>query len=130
MNSHRKIAVKCNSHHRQGGSISADRKPWIDFEKTCSTDLFCNSLPRKKHNCNAAVLFSVKFALRASEIATLCNICFANVDKFHFTSTKAARDVRYFKISARKLLHIRQRRIFRLKKPRSYVNIIHRLIRS
>ena len=29
----RKIAVKCNSHHRQGVSLSADGKPWIDFKK-------------------------------------------------------------------------------------------------
>ena len=41
----RKTAVTCNSHHRQGISLSADSKARIDFEKTCGTDLFCNSVP-------------------------------------------------------------------------------------
>ena len=41
----RKKAVTCNSHHRQGISLSADFETWIDFEKTCGTDLFCNSVP-------------------------------------------------------------------------------------
>ena len=36
------------SHHRQEGSLSADGKPRIDFEKTCSADLFCKGVPRKK----------------------------------------------------------------------------------
>ena len=43
----RKTAVKCNSHHRQGISLSADSKARIDFEKTCGTDLFCNSVPSR-----------------------------------------------------------------------------------
>ena len=41
----RKTAVTCNSHHHQGISLSADSKARIDFEKTCGTDLFCNSVP-------------------------------------------------------------------------------------
>ena len=41
----RKTAVACNSHHRQGISLLTDRKTRIDFEKTCGTDLFCNSVP-------------------------------------------------------------------------------------
>ena len=58
-----------------------------------------------------ASLFSVKFACgewnlaSPSEIASLWNICFANVKgEFHFTSN----GVRYFTISARKLFHIRR----------------------
>ena len=35
------------SHHHQGISLSADSKARIDFEKTCGTDLFCNSVPSK-----------------------------------------------------------------------------------
>ena len=41
----RKIAVKCNSHHRQGISPSADSKARIDFEKTCGTDRFWKGVP-------------------------------------------------------------------------------------
>ncbi len=41
----RKTAVTYNSHHHQGISLSADSKARIDFEKTCGTDLFCNSVP-------------------------------------------------------------------------------------
>ena len=44
----RKTAVMCCSHHRQGISLSACLKTWIDFEKTCGTDRFCNIITRKK----------------------------------------------------------------------------------
>ena len=36
----RKTAVTCNSHHRQGISLSACLKTQIDFEKTGGMDLF------------------------------------------------------------------------------------------
>ena len=44
----RKIAVKCNSHHHQGISLSLCLKTWIDFEKACSMDRFCNSASKKR----------------------------------------------------------------------------------
>ena len=44
----RKIAVNCNSHHRQGISLPTDRKPRIDFEKTCSADRFWKGITRRK----------------------------------------------------------------------------------
>ena len=44
----RKTAVKCSSHHRQGISLSTDRKPRIDFEKTCSADRFWKGITTGK----------------------------------------------------------------------------------
>ena len=42
--------------------------------------MLSNQAPNtKKSTCKKQVLFSTKFALRASEIALLWNICFANV---------------------------------------------------
>ena len=34
------------AHHRQGISLFADFETRIDFEKTCGTDRFCNSVPK------------------------------------------------------------------------------------
>ena len=36
-----------NSHHRQGISLSTNRKTRIDFEKTCGMDLFCKGVPKR-----------------------------------------------------------------------------------
>ena len=45
------------AHHRQGISLSADLKSWIDFEKTCGTDRFCKSITRKQPSRISTWLF-------------------------------------------------------------------------
>ena len=60
----RKIVVKGCSLHRQGISLSADAKTRIYFEKTCGTDLFCNSVPKLTHFCAGVLLFHEKALLR------------------------------------------------------------------
>ena len=56
----RKIAVKGCSHHHQGIRLSAEFETRIDFEKTCGTDLFCNSVPRKKQITYAICFFQLR----------------------------------------------------------------------
>ena len=57
----RKIAVKCSSHHRQGISLSTDRKPRIDFEKLAARIYFV-VVTQKKAFCESKRLFSMMFA--------------------------------------------------------------------
>ena len=73
-------------------------------------------------------LFSTKFALRASEIASLWNICIANV-KYSLTRMWANfishcdHREQYFTMCVSTLFHIRQRRIFHLKNLQIYAII-------
>ena len=68
---------------------------------------------------SSQVLFSTKFALWASEIASLSNICYANVKcslrerrqiSFHIATKE-----QYFTISERELFHIRRKANISLK---------------
>ena len=80
---------------------------------------------RKKHTFvyqDNVCFFQRKLPLRASEIALLWNIRFANVGKFHFTSNRAAGGVRYFTISNSKgnYFTFGRRRICHLKNLQFY----------
>ena len=87
-----------------------------------SSNLGGASRKKKEQVKDLLFLFSTKFAFgewnlaSPSEIASLWNICFANVKgEFHFTSN----GVRYFTISARKLFHIRRQPNISLLSPSS-----------
>ena len=75
------------------------------------------AIPARKKHLRKQVLFSTKFALRASEIASLWNICSANV-KYSLTRMWANfishcdRREQYFTMCDSTLFHIRHRRIF------------------
>ena len=45
--------------HRQGESLSTDRKTRIDFEKTCGMDRFCKGVPKEKSTALRGGLFLV-----------------------------------------------------------------------
>ena len=70
----RKIAVKCNSHHRQGVRLSADGKPWFDFEKICNMDLFCSGITTEKPSAKAGG-FSVGRGRSHDEVVCKAKLC-------------------------------------------------------
>ena len=91
------------AHHRQGISLSADWKPWIDFEKTCGMDLFCKGVPRKKPFAKANGFFQwnsflterVKYA-DACEIACGSEIRLRRVKErilFHIDQSRRRREI-------------------------------------
>ena len=69
------------SHHRQGISLSADGKPWIDFEKTCSMDRFCKGVPTKN-----ALLSTDKGAFFELSVPLARNVKYASQVKRGYAS--------------------------------------------
>ena len=51
--------ITFGAHHRQGISLSVYFETRIDFEKTCGSDRFCNSVPRKKQIAKAICFFQL-----------------------------------------------------------------------
>ena len=93
----RKTAVKCNSHHRQGISLSTDRKTridlkklavWIDFERVCQEKsqvefrlgFFQRCVPLARNvMCPSGVMFASQVMCasrvrRAERITSLCTV--------------------------------------------------------
>ena len=100
-----------------GGYWQAEELDKFRFLKITNKASFFKTLTaRKKHLRKTQVLFSTKFALRASEIALLWNICFANVKyspvrmwqtSFHIDGVKQGR---YFTMCCSAVFHMERQR--------------------
>ena len=73
----KEISICYNNKVANNAGMAQSVEHVIGNDEVISSILITSS--RKKHICVADVLFSTKFALRSSEIASLWNICFANV---------------------------------------------------